>query len=173
MEQTRPEQFGRTPRVGDSFCGGGSIPFEAARFGCDAFGSDLNPVAGLLTWASLILLGGGKAVQEEVMRVQAQALAAAEQQVTAWGIAHNAQGERADAFLYCVEVKPEGCDYFIPFVPSWLLGERSKVVARWHRVQGSDRLQREIVVVDAFGRTQRQCSPCLVAHGYTLKQTFC
>lgn len=23
--------FGHTPRVGDSFCGGGSIPFEAAR----------------------------------------------------------------------------------------------------------------------------------------------
>jgi len=28
--------FGHTPRVGDSFCGGGSIPFEAARIGCEA-----------------------------------------------------------------------------------------------------------------------------------------
>ena len=43
--------FGHRPRVGDSFCGGGSIPFEAARIGCDAYGSDLNPVAGLLTSA--------------------------------------------------------------------------------------------------------------------------
>lgn len=147
VEQLGQRSFGHTPRVGDSFCGGGSIPFEAARIGCEAFGSDLNPVAGLLTWASLNLLGGGKDVQEEVMRVQAEALAAADRQVTEWGIEHNAQGERADAYLYCVEVKPEGCDYFIPLAPSWLVGEKSKVVARWQRVPGSDRLQPEIACV--------------------------
>ncbi|MES1976704.1 MAG: anti-phage-associated DUF1156 domain-containing protein [Pseudomonadota bacterium] len=147
IEQLGQRTFGHTPRVGDSFCGGGSIPFEAARIGCEAFGSDLNPVAGLLTWASLNLLGGGQAVQEEVMRVQAAALTAADRQVTKWGIEHNDQGERADAYLYCVEVKPEGCDYFIPLAPSWLIGEKSKVVARWQRVAGSDRLQPEIAVV--------------------------
>lgn len=147
IEQLGQRTFGHTPRVGDSFCGGGSIPFEAARIGCEAFGSDLNPVAGLLTWASLNLLGGGQAVQEEVMRVQAAALAAADQQVTEWGIEHNDQGERADAYLYCVEVKPEGCDYFIPLAPSWLIGEKSKVVARWQRVAGSDQLHPEIAVV--------------------------
>ena len=46
-----------------------------------------------------------------------------------------------------MEVKPEGCDYFIPLAPSWLVGEKSKVVARWQRVAGSDRLQPEIAVV--------------------------
>ena len=59
------------------------------RIGCEAFGSDLNPVAALLTWASLNLLGGGQAVQEEVMRVQAKALAAADRQVIEWGIEQN------------------------------------------------------------------------------------
>jgi putative DNA methylase len=147
VEQLGKQQFGHTPRVGDSFCGGGSIPFEAARIGCEAFGSDLNPVAGLLTWASLNLLGGGKDVQEEVMCVQAEALAAADRQVTEWGIEHNAQGERADAYLYCVEVKAEGCDYFIPLAPSWLIGEKSKVVARWRRVASADFLTPEIAVV--------------------------
>ncbi len=147
VEQIGQRTFGHTPRVGDSFCGGGSIPFEAARIGCEAFGSDLNPVAGLLTWASLNLLGGGKEVQEEVMHVQAKALAAADKQVTGWGIEHNEWGERADAYLYCVEVKPEGCDYFIPLAPIWLIGEKSKVVARWQRKPGSDRLQPEIAVV--------------------------
>ena len=147
IEQLGQRTFGHTPLVGDSFCGGGSIPFEAARMGCEAFGSDLNPVAGLLTWASLNLLGGGKEVQEEVMRVQAEALAAADRQMTDWGIEHNAQGERADAYLYCVEVKPEGCDYYIPLAPSWLIGENSKVVARWQRVPGSDRLQLAVEVV--------------------------
>ena len=27
-------RFGHTPRLGDAFCGGGSVPFEAARIGC-------------------------------------------------------------------------------------------------------------------------------------------
>lgn len=148
VEQLGLRTFGHTPRVGDSFCGGGSIPFEAARIGCEAFGSDLNPVAGLLTWASLNLLGSGKAIQQEVMRVQAKAFAAADRQVTAWGIEHNEHGERADAYLYCVEVKPEGCNYFIPLAPTWLIGEKSKVVARWQRVPGSDRLRPDIAVVN-------------------------
>lgn len=153
VEQLGQRTFGHTPRVGDAFCGGGSIPFEAARIGCAAFGSDLNPVAGLLTWASLNILGGGEAVQEEVMRVQAAALREADRQVTDWGIERNAQGERADAFLYCVEVKPEGCEYFIPLAPSWLVGEKTKAVCRWNRpsgsdrVSGSDRLQPEIAIV--------------------------
>ena len=147
VEQLGKRTFGHTPRVGDSFCGGGSIPFEAARIGCEAFGSDLNPVAGLLTWASLNLLGGKQAIQEEVIRVQAQVLQSADEKITQWGIEHNSLGERTDAFLYCVEVKPEGCDYFIPLAPTWLLGEKSRVVARWHRVKGSDRLRPEILTV--------------------------
>lgn len=147
VEQLGQRAFGHTPRVGDCFCGGGSIPFEAARIGCQAFGSDLNPVAGLLAWASLNLLGGGKEVQEEVMRVQAEVMQSADRQVTEWEIEHNDQGERADAYLYCVEVKPEGCDYFIPLAPSWLIGEKSKVVVRWNRIEGSKRLSPEIITI--------------------------
>ncbi len=36
---------GRTPRVMDPFAGGGAIPLEAMRLGCDVVASDLNPVA--------------------------------------------------------------------------------------------------------------------------------
>jgi putative DNA methylase len=147
INQLGQRAFGHAPRVGDSFCGGGSVPFEAARIGCEAFGSDLNPVAGLLTWASIHLLGGGEAVQEDVSRVQVEALQVADREVTQWGIERNDRGERADAYLYCVEVRPEGCDYYIPLAPSWLVGERSKVVVRWHPVAGSDRLRPEIVTV--------------------------
>ena len=35
----------RTPAILDPFAGGGSIPFEAARYGLEVFASDLNPVA--------------------------------------------------------------------------------------------------------------------------------
>ena len=147
IEQLGRHTFGHTPQLGDAFCGGGSIPFEAARIGCDAFGSDLNSAACLLTWASLNILGGSKPLQEEVNRVQKKILDATDQQIRDWGIEHNCQGERADAYLYCVEVKPEGCDYYIPLAPSWLVGEKSKVVAQWKRIPESDRLQPDIVTV--------------------------
>jgi putative DNA methylase len=147
VEQLGRRTFGHTPRVGDSFCGGGSIPFEAARIGCEAFGSDLNPVASILTWASLNLLDGGKKVQDEVRRVQEEVFAAADKQIIAWGIEHNERGERAEAYLYCVEVKPEGCDYYIPLAPSWLISEKYCIVVTWKRVPGSDHLQPEVIVV--------------------------
>ena len=40
---------GSPPPVYDPFCGGGSIPLEAQRLGLKAYGSDLNPVAVLIT----------------------------------------------------------------------------------------------------------------------------
>jgi len=147
VEQLGKRTFGHTPRVGDSFCGGGSIPFEAARIGCEAFGSDLNPVAGLLTWASLNLLGGGKKVQEEVRRVQKEVFELADKKITKWGIENNAKGERAEAFLYCAEVKPEGCDYYIPLAPSWLVSEKYRIVVTWKKTPGSDRLQPSVNTV--------------------------
>ena len=39
---------GDAPIVVDPFAGGGSIPLEALRLGCEAFASDLNPVACLI-----------------------------------------------------------------------------------------------------------------------------
>ncbi len=147
IEQLGQSIYGHTPRIGDAFCGGGSIPFEATRIGCEVYGSDLNPVASLLTWAGLNILGGGRKVQEEVIDVQRKALGIADQQITDWGVERNERGEQAEAYLYCVEVMPEGCDYFIPLAPSWVIGEKSKVVAKWERVFGSDRLQPDIAVV--------------------------
>jgi adenine-specific DNA methylase len=147
VDQLGQRTFGHTPRVGDSFCGGGSIPFEAARIGCDSFGSDLNPVAGLLTWASLNLLGGGKDVQDEVRQVQEKVFAQTDKQITDWGIEHNDRGERAEAYLYCVEVKPEGCDFYIPLAPSWVISEKYRIVCTWKRVEGSEQLKPEVIAV--------------------------
>ena len=39
---------GEPPRVLDLFAGGGAIPLEAARLGCDATAVELNPVAHLI-----------------------------------------------------------------------------------------------------------------------------
>ncbi|MFP4394483.1 MAG: DUF1156 domain-containing protein, partial [Anaerolineales bacterium] len=45
---------GRAPRVLDPFAGGGSMPLEALRLGCEATALDLNPVAYLALIASLV-----------------------------------------------------------------------------------------------------------------------
>ncbi len=57
-EQLGIMRFGHRPRVADTFCGSGQIPFEAARLGCDVYASDLNPVACMLTWGALNIVGG-------------------------------------------------------------------------------------------------------------------
>ena len=44
-ERIRDACGGRAPRVLDPFAGGGAIPLEAMRLGCETFASDLNPVA--------------------------------------------------------------------------------------------------------------------------------
>ncbi len=44
---------GRPPRVLDPFAGGGSLPLEAARLGCEAHALDLNPVAVLTLLATV------------------------------------------------------------------------------------------------------------------------
>lgn len=48
-----PEQLS----VVDPFAGGGSIPFEAARYGCDTYANELNPVATAILQATVVVPG--------------------------------------------------------------------------------------------------------------------
>lgn len=130
VEELGTREFGERPSVGDCFCGGGSVPFEAARIGCDVYASDLNPVAALLTWAALNIVGGGDEVAEEVRRAQQEVYDAVDQQVTEWGIEENEQGWRAYAYLYCCEVVCPECGWRVPLLPTLSVAERmDKVIA--------------------------------------------
>ncbi len=130
VEQLGTKEFGHRPRVGDAFCGGGSIPFEAARIGCDAYGSDLNPVATLLTWAAINLVGGGEEVKQQIREAQKEVFDAVDKQITEWGIEHNEKDWRADAYLYCVEARNPATGYWVPLAPSWVISEKYRVCAR-------------------------------------------
>ncbi|MDE0447655.1 MAG: DUF1156 domain-containing protein [Spirochaetaceae bacterium] len=44
-DEIRRSYDGRTPRVLDPFAGGGAVPLEALRLGCDVTAIDINPVA--------------------------------------------------------------------------------------------------------------------------------
>jgi adenine-specific DNA methylase len=43
----------RMPKVFDPFAGGGAIPLEAARLGCQSYGNDINPVAHIIQRGSV------------------------------------------------------------------------------------------------------------------------
>ncbi|WP_206812926.1 anti-phage-associated DUF1156 domain-containing protein [Paradesulfitobacterium ferrireducens] len=130
VEQLSVKRYGRNVVVGDCFCGGGSIPFEAARMGCDTFASDLNPVAGLLTWASINILGASDQELQEIKRFQQDVYKKVEQEIADLGVEHNEQGDRAFAYLYCVEAKCPECGKRVPLAPSWVIGKGTKTVAK-------------------------------------------
>jgi putative DNA methylase len=52
-EEIRKAYGGRAPKVLDPFAGGGAIPLEAMRLGCDVTAIDINPVAWLLLKCTL------------------------------------------------------------------------------------------------------------------------
>ncbi len=138
-------RFGHVPRVGDAFCGGGSIPFEAARIGCEAYGSDLNPVAALLTWGALNIVGGGEEVVARVSAAQRRVFDAVQQQVDAWGIERNEQGWVADAYLYCNEARDPNTGWVVPLAPSWVIATKTNVIARLVPDHANKRFDIEIV----------------------------
>ena len=72
------------PLVVDPFAGGGSIPLEALRLGCDAFASDLNPVACLILKVMLEdIPRHGPKLAEELRRVGAEIKKQAEKELGA------------------------------------------------------------------------------------------
>jgi adenine-specific DNA methylase len=71
-----------TPLVVDPFAGGGSIPLEALRLGCEAFASDLNPVACLILKVMLEdIPRHGSKLAEELRRVGAEVKERAEKEL--------------------------------------------------------------------------------------------
>ena len=133
INQLSVKQFGHNVVVGDCFCGGGSIPFEAARLGCDVYASDLNPIAGLLTWADLNICGASDKELENIKNFQQRAYDAVDKEICDLGIEQNECGDRALSYLYCIEVRCPECGTIVPMLPSLVVGIRAgKVIAELH-----------------------------------------
>jgi putative DNA methylase len=70
------------PLVVDPFAGGGSIPLEALRLGCETFASDLNPVACLILKVMLEDIPRyGRTLAEELRRVGSEIKQQAEKEL--------------------------------------------------------------------------------------------
>ncbi|HII4477151.1 DUF1156 domain-containing protein [Clostridium perfringens] len=122
--------FGSIPKIGDCFCGGGSIPFEAARIGCDVYASDLNPLAGILTWADLNILNKDNGEIKKLKDFQERVYDEVAKQVEEWGIENNERGWKAKYYLYCTETICPECGCKVPLAPNWLVSESYKTIAK-------------------------------------------
>ena len=129
VAQMSEKRYGHNITVGDCFAGGGSIPFEAARVGADAFASDLNPVAGLLSWADLYFSRLSKKEQEALHDFQEKVYDKLNQTIKEAGFESAENGDRGDAYLYCTESTCPECGTVVPMAPNWLIGQGSKTVA--------------------------------------------
>ena len=130
VEQLGIARFGHRPKVADTFCGGGSIPFEAARIGCDVYASDLNPIACMLTWGAFNIIGASKERRAAIEAAQKAVAAAVDAEITKLGIEHDKDGNRAKAFLYCLETRCPKTSWMVPMAPSWIISKTRNVVAK-------------------------------------------
>lgn len=130
MKELGERKFGHVATVGDCFCGGGSIPFEAARVGCNVYASDLNPLAGLLTWADLNILSKSDDQIKEYRINQEKVYDEVVKRIDQLGIEMNDKGWRAKYYLYCTEVTCPECGTKVPLSPSWEISKRNSVFAK-------------------------------------------
>ncbi|MCD6327178.1 DUF1768 domain-containing protein [bacterium] len=125
VKAAHPEE---TPLVVDPFAGGGSIPLEALRLGCDAFASDLNPVACLILKVMLEdIPRHGPELADELRRVGKEIKEKAEQELAEF-YPKDPDGSTPIAYLWARTVRCESpdCGAEIPLMRSFWLCKKAK-----------------------------------------------
>jgi len=140
VKAAHPEE---TPLVVDPFAGGGSIPLEALRLGCEAFASDLNPVACLILKVMLEdIPRHGLALAEELRKVGAEIKKAAEKELAEFYPA-DPDGSKPIAYLWArtVQCEAPNCGAEIPLIRSFWLSKKAgrKRALRYKVVQPKGR----------------------------------
>ncbi len=117
--------LGRSPsavKIVDPTAGGGSIPLEAARFGLWAMGNDLNPVAAMVSRATvewpMRLPEGVQDLFESLARTWRQKL---ERRLGVFFPQHQAPDRMDMTYLWARTVTCPHCDGLAPLSPNWRL----------------------------------------------------
>jgi adenine-specific DNA methylase len=129
IEQLGIMRFGHRPRVADTFSGSGQIPFEAARLGCDVYASDLNPIACMLTWGALNIVGASAETRKQIEQTQNDIAKAVDREVSDLKIEHDSRGNRAKAYLYCLETRCPQTGWIVPMLPTRVVSISGNVYA--------------------------------------------
>ncbi|MEG4795163.1 DUF1156 domain-containing protein [Microcoleus sp. LAD1_D1] len=114
----------RTPTILDAFAGGGSIPFEAARYGLNVLASDLNPVAVVTMKAAMEYpLKFGPDLQEDIDKWVKWVGDEAEKRLTEFF--PSLPGETVQNYLWAHTVVCPSCQSVVPLSPNWWLDKSS------------------------------------------------
>lgn len=132
-------RFGHRPRVADTFCGSGQIPFEAARLGCDVYASDLNPIACLLTWGAFHVVGGTPEERAQLEQDQQELVAKVQAEIDQLGIEEDGNGWRAKVFLYCLESRCPQTGWWVPLLPTRVISKGYRVIAELEPIASKQR----------------------------------
>jgi len=122
-------RFGHRPRLADTFCGSGQIPFEAARLGCDVYASDLNPVSCMLTWGAFHIVGGSPASRVALVQQQQEVISKVRDEIDRLGVETDGKGWRIKALLYCLEARCPQTGWMVPLIPSLVISRGKRVIA--------------------------------------------
>ncbi|WP_333102944.1 DUF1156 domain-containing protein [Microcoleus sp. S13_D1] len=133
----------RTPTILDAFAGGGSIPFEAARYGLNVLASDLNPVAVVTMKAAMEYpLKFGPDLQEDIDKWVKWVGDEAQKRLTEFF--PSLPGETVQNYLWAHTVVCPSCQSVVPLSPNWWLSKTSnyagknqarKVTSDWYAVK--------------------------------------
>ena len=176
--QLRESHGGKPPRVLDMFAGGGAIPLEAARLGCESYALDYNPVAYLIElctlvypqtygasladdfhrWAQVVysrMQNELESLYPEIRDYMPEGLAS---QVSLFGNGDSriVSGAKPVAYIWArtVPCRRPGCDAQVPLVRQSWLRKKGGAVAAIPRIRRGADLRWEIV----SGRTAKEVS---------------
>lgn len=160
---------GQTPKVLDMFAGGGAIPLEAARLGCESHAVDYNPVAHLIElctlvypqtfgpslsgdfkrWSAVILDRMSDEIADLYPPIEMPQTEEVARQDLLFGNADRASGAPADPVAYIwartVPCRRPGCPAPVPLVRQSWLRRKGGAIAAIPRIEDGDRLCWRIV----------------------------
>ncbi len=114
------------PLIADPFAGGGSIPLEALRLGCDAFASDLNPVACFILKTMLEdIPRRGAGFADELRKMAADVKAVAEAKLADL-YPSPSRDAKPIAYLWARTIVCDSCGAEVPLVRSFWLSKKSQ-----------------------------------------------
>ena len=165
----------------DLFAGGGAIPLEAARLGCDSHAVDYNPVAHLIElctlvypqrfgpnladdfehWSRVVLERMQRDVGDLYPSVEVPTTGEVSKQVDLFSDGRKSPVARRAALVACiwartVPCRRPGCAAPVPLVRQAWLRKKDGAVAAVPRIEGGDRLRWDVVSGASIAEVSQQ-----------------
>jgi putative DNA methylase len=84
----------------------------------------------MLTWGALNIIGASPEKRAEIEKSQKEVAEAVDREITELGIEHNERGDRAKAYLYCLETRCPETGWMVPMAPSWVISRTRNVYGK-------------------------------------------